>query len=78
MTMSLEREHPTATETTLGLRLRAHQAGVWVAYLADQAIGMIEEHWRSGFAVTTRLGKRLGRFATLDHARTALEHEVKA
>ena len=78
MTMTLQREHPTATETTPVLHLRIHQAGVWVAYLADQFIGMIEEHWRCGFAVTTRLGKRLGHFATLDHARTALEHEVKA
>ena len=78
MTMTLGRQHRTVTETTPVLRWRAHQAGVWVAYRADQFIGMIEEHWRSGFAVTTRLGKRLGNFTTLDHAMTALEHEAKS
>lgn len=78
MTMTLERPHSAVTETTPVLRWRAHQAGVWVAYRADQFVGMIEENWRSGFTVTTRLGKRLGHFATLDHARTALEHEAKA
>ncbi len=78
MTMTLERPLSTVTETTPDLNWHAHQAGVWVAYRADQFIGMIEEHWRSGFTVTTRLGKRLGHFGTLDHARTALEREAHA
>lgn len=78
MTMTLERPHSAVTETTPVLRWHAHQAGVWVAYEAEQFVGMVEEHWRSGFTATTRLGKHLGPFATLDQARTALDHEVHA
>lgn len=78
MTMSLELPRSTVTETTPVLRWHAHQAGVWVAYRADQFVGMVEEHWRSGFTTTTRLGERLGHFVTLDHARAALEHDAHA
>ena len=78
MTMTLERSLSTVTESTPEVSWHAHQAGVWVAYRADQFVGMIEEHWRSGFTATTRLGEHLGHFETLDHAKTALEHEVHA
>lgn len=74
MTMSLERPRSTVTETTPVLRWHPHQTGVWVAYRADQFVGIVEEHWRSGFTTTTRLGERLGHFTTLDQAKAALEH----
>ncbi len=76
MTMTLDRPRSSVTEATPTVRWHPHQAGVWVAYRADQFVGMVEELWRRGFTATTGLGRRLGHFSTLHEAKAALEDAV--
>ncbi|MBN9151170.1 MAG: hypothetical protein KF739_01030 [Cryobacterium sp.] len=76
MTMTLDRPRSAVTEATPTVRWHAHQAGVWVAYEADRFVGMVEEFSRNGFTATTRLGKHLGHFPTLDQAKAALERSA--
>jgi hypothetical protein len=70
--MTLDRPGSTAAGRTANLQWRAHPGGIWVAYHGNEFHGMVEEVWRSGFIATTRLGKHIGRFRTLDDAKRAL------
>lgn len=44
---------------------------VWVGRVRGAFVGMIEARWGQGFAVTTRLGRGLGMFDTLEQAQEA-------
>jgi frataxin-like iron-binding protein CyaY len=53
---------------------RPAQMGLWVASMAGgHPLGIITERWVHGFVVTTRTGKDLGSYLTLDEAKSALE-----
>jgi hypothetical protein len=73
MTITLER--PLTATSGNGLHWRAHQAGVWVAHDNHRFMGMVEARWGKGFVPTTRLGKQLGLFRTVEEAQAALERE---
>jgi hypothetical protein len=45
------------------------QSGLWVGKASGEFAGMIEARWGEGFAATTRLGKNLGMFATVEEAK---------
>ncbi len=51
---------------------RTVQSGIWVGSRGGAFAGMIEHRWGDGYLVTTRLGKSLGTFGTMDEARRAL------
>jgi hypothetical protein len=51
---------------------QAVQAGLWVGRRGGEFAGMIEQQWGKGYLVTTRLGKVLGTFATMEEAQDAL------
>ena len=56
------------TETTW----RSVQAGIWVGRRGGAFAGMIEQRWGEGYLATTRLGKSLGTFGTIQEAQLAL------
>lgn len=56
--------HPT--------RWRRVHAGIWVGHRDGEFAGMIEQRPRHGYLVTTRLGKNLGLFRTMEEARRVL------
>jgi hypothetical protein len=56
--------HPT--------RWRSVHAGIWVGHRNGEFAGMIEQRRGHGYLVTTRLGKNLGLFRTMDAARRVL------
>lgn len=47
------------------------QPSVWVGRSHGAFIGMIEARWQNEFAATTRLGRHLGNFVSLDEAKKA-------
>ena len=47
------------------------QNTVWLGRVRGAFVGMIEARWGQGFAVTTRLGRGLGMFDTLEKAQEA-------
>jgi hypothetical protein len=49
------------------------QAGLWVGKKNNEFAGMIEARWGEGFSATTRLGKNLGMFATVEQAQASFE-----
>lgn len=49
----------------------AVQSGLWVGKSNGEFAGMIEARWGDGFVATTRLGKNLGLFATVDDAQAS-------
>ena len=51
---------------------QAVQAGLWVGRRGGEFAGMIEQQWGKGYLVTTRLGKCLGTFKTMEEAQSAL------
>ncbi len=51
---------------------QAVQAGLWVGRRGGEFAGMIEQQWGKGYMVTTRLGKCLGTFKTMEEAQSAL------
>jgi len=59
----------TKTDTTVWQPV---QAGLWVGRRAGEFAGMIEQKWGEGYVVTTRLGKNLGRFDSMEEAQGAL------
>ena len=76
MSLTLEQPRSAAAENARDVQWRAHQPGIWVAHDTGHFMGMVQHHWSSGFSVTTRFGKRLGPFTTLEEARTAVEREA--
>jgi hypothetical protein len=51
---------------------RSVQSGIWVGRRGGAFAGMIEQRWGDGYLATTRLGKALGTFATMQEAKHAL------
>lgn len=43
----------------------------WVGRVHGSFVGMVEARWQEGFTATTRLGRKLGTFATLEDAESA-------
>jgi hypothetical protein len=54
----------------------AERAGLWIGRRDGGFVGMVEAHWGSGFAATTRLARDLGTFPTVDAAQRALEETL--
>jgi len=44
---------------------------VWIGRVRGAFVGMVEARWGEGYAVTTRLGRGLGTFETLEAAQDA-------
>jgi hypothetical protein len=47
------------------------EPAVWVGRVRGIFVGMIEARWQEGFTATSRLGRKLGTFGTLDDAEEA-------
>ncbi len=63
---------PRATRpTTTGIQWTAVQSGLWVGKLNGEFAGMIEAHWGEGFSATTKLGRDLGTFDTVEAAQAS-------
>jgi hypothetical protein len=43
----------------------------WVGRVHGSFVGMVEARWQEGFTATTRLGRKLGTFGTLEDAQDA-------
>ncbi len=52
---------------------RSAQRGLWVASADEHPVGIVTEKWTHGFVVTTRTGRNLGTYRSLDEAQGALE-----
>ncbi|WP_382308146.1 hypothetical protein [Herbiconiux sp. UC225_62] len=64
----------TETLTARAITWREAQLGLWVAAAPDaRPLGIVAEKWVHGFVVTTRTGKNLGSYPSLDDAKAALE-----
>jgi hypothetical protein len=67
------------TETLIARAItwREAQLGLWVAKASDsRPLGIVAEKWVHGFVVTTRTGKNLGSYPSLDEAKAALEESL--
>ena len=67
-----EAELGTSAHASSVTTWRCVQAGIWVGHRDGAFAGMIEQQWGEGYLVTTRLGKRLGVFTTMEEAQRAL------
>jgi hypothetical protein len=47
------------------------EPAAWVGRVRGAFVGMVEARWQEGFTATTRLGRKLGTFGTLDAAQQA-------
>jgi len=47
------------------------EPAAWVGRVRGIFVGMVEARWQEGFTATTRLGRKLGTFGTLDDAEEA-------
>jgi hypothetical protein len=47
------------------------EPAAWVGRVRGIFVGMVEARWQEGFTATTRLGRKLGTFGTLDAAQEA-------
>lgn len=72
MTLMTDSAAATETDTARRTQWSAVQAGLWVGRRDGEFAGMIEQIWGSGYQVTTRLGKTLGVFGTMEEAQQAL------
>jgi hypothetical protein len=45
------------------------EPAVWVGRVRGIFVGMVEARWQEGFTATTRLGRKIGTFGTLEDAR---------
>lgn len=43
----------------------------WVGRVHGSYVGMVEARWQEGYTATTRLGRKLGTFGTLEDAQDA-------
>lgn len=66
---------PRAAQKRTDIQWTAVQAGLWVGKSNGEFAGMIEAHWGEGFSATTRLGKQLGMFETVDAAKAKFASE---
>jgi len=61
-------------ETATGLvweSVQGVQPAAWVGRVRGIFVGMVEARWQEGYTSTTRLGRKLGTFGTLDAAQDA-------
>jgi len=47
------------------------EPAAWVGRVRGIFVGMVEARWQEGYTSTTRLGRKLGTFGTLDSAQDA-------
>jgi hypothetical protein len=47
------------------------EPAAWVGRVRGTFVGMIEARWQEGFTATTRLGRKIGTYATLEDAEEA-------
>jgi hypothetical protein len=47
------------------------EPAAWVGRVRGIFVGMVEARWQEGFTATTRLGRKLGTFGTLESAQQA-------
>jgi hypothetical protein len=47
------------------------EPAAWVGRVRGIFVGMVEARWQEGYTATTRLGRKLGTFGTLDDAEQA-------
>jgi hypothetical protein len=71
-TLMQEADRGGAAEESDVTTWRSVQSGLWVGHRGGAFAGMIEQRWGEGFLVTTRLGKNLGAFGTMQEAQQAL------
>jgi hypothetical protein len=65
---------PENDETATGLvweSVEGVQPAAWVGRVRGIFVGMVEARWQEGYTSTTRLGRKLGTFGTLDAAQDA-------
>lgn len=60
-----------ATPGLLWEAVEGVQPAAWVGRVHGAFVGMVEARWQEGFTATTRLGRKLGTFATLEDAQGA-------
>lgn len=64
----------THEETATGLvweSVQGVEPAAWVGRVRGIFVGMVEARWQEGFTATTRLGRKLGTFGTLEAAEEA-------
>ena len=64
----------TEEETSTGLvweSVQGVEPAAWVGRVRGIFVGMVEARWQEGFTSTTRLGRKLGTFGTLESAQDA-------
>ncbi len=47
------------------------EPAAWVGRVRGIFVGMVEARWQEGYTATTRLGRKLGTFGTLEDAENA-------
>ena len=71
---SATRTAATQEDTQTGLvweSVQGVEPAAWVGRVRGIFVGMVEARWQEGFTATTRLGRKLGTFGTLDAAQEA-------
>jgi len=68
MTITTSRRGREQASSPSGITWTAIQSGLWVGKSDGEFAGMIEARWGEGFAATTRLGKQLGTYPTVEQA----------
>lgn len=66
--------HVDAPEAARGLvweSVEGVSPAAWVGRVHGSFVGLVEARWQEGFTATTRLGRKLGTFATLEDAQNA-------
>ena len=72
MTMTLDAPRSDATTVDADpITWQAVKAGVWVGRKAGEVTGIVQARWGEGFIATTRLGRSLGMFATVEDAQAS-------
>jgi hypothetical protein len=64
-------EHGDSTTGLVWEAVEGVQPAAWVGRVHGSFVGMVEARWQEGFTATTRLGRKLGTFGTLQDAQGA-------
>jgi hypothetical protein len=67
-----ETQHDGSSHEPGATTWRSVQSGIWVANRGGEFAGMIERRRAGGYLATTRLGKALGAFSTMQEAQRAM------
>lgn len=63
-----------ADEQSAGLvweRVEGVEPAIWTGRVRGIFVGMVEARWQEGFTATSRLGRKLGSYGTLEDAELA-------